>query len=78
MDKKTLTETTKETPEITNKQSKDNNSLLNSQGDIKYKNGLGKGIENDEINILTLTQLMNLNVNYHQINLDDNQEREKN
>ena len=50
---------------------KDNNSLLNSQGDIKYKSGLGKGIENDEINILTLTQLMNLNMN-DQINLDDN------
>ena len=53
------------------KHSKDNNSLLNSQGDIKCKSGLGKGIENDEINILTLTQLMNLNVN-DQINLDYN------
>ena len=70
MDKKTPKEESKMTLEI-NKHSKDNNSFLNSQGDIKYKSGLGKGIENDEINILTLTQLMNLNVNY-QINLDDN------
>ena len=76
MDKKTLTETSKETPEITNKLSKDNNSLSNSQGDVKYKSGLGKGIKNDEGNILTLTQLMSLNVN-DEINLDDNWEREK-
>ena len=63
------------TPGIS-KYSKDNNSLSNSQGDVKHKSELGKGIKNDEGNILTLTQLMSLNVN-DEINLDDNWEREK-
>ncbi len=76
MDKKRPTEESKETPKITNKYSIDNNSLSKGQGDVKYKSGLGKGIKKEEGNILTLTQLMSLNVN-DEINLDDNWEREK-
>ena len=76
MDKKTPEKESKVILEKTNKHSKDNNSLSNSQGDVKHKSELGKGIKNDEGNILTLTQLMSLNVN-DEINLDDNWEREK-